>query len=73
MKQKNARDGGSKVLDSHWNKNSGQGGNGLTKTVFVTVCQIKKCNLLFVKVWIGTFQETIFVDACKVTAAEMMC
>jgi hypothetical protein len=42
MKRKNARDGGSEVLDSRWNKNSGRGGNGPIKTVFDTVCQMKK-------------------------------
>jgi hypothetical protein len=47
MKQKNARDGGSEVLDSRWNKNSGQGRNGLTKTVFVMVCQINKNSTYF--------------------------
>jgi hypothetical protein len=72
MKQKKTRDGGSKVLDSCWNKNGGQGGNGPIKTVFDMVCQMKKKNLLFVKVRTGTLQATIFVDAYKVTATERM-
>jgi hypothetical protein len=39
--------GGSEVLDSYWNKNSGRGQNGSTETAFATVCRWKKLLLTF--------------------------